>query len=88
MSYLQLCETITKPWSNANDIKKIAQCGRDNAVKIREAIQKEIIKSGKNIPYGKTKYVPTKMVIDYVGLDLNYIFDMAKSEKEISSQTC
>ena len=34
------------------------------------------------------KYVPTKMVIDYVGLDLNYIFDMAKSEKKISSQTC
>ena len=33
------------------------------------------------IPYGKTKVVPTKMVIDYVGIDLDYVLTMAKTEK-------
>ena len=81
MSYLELYETILKPWASVNDIKIIAHCGRDNATRIRNGIQKEILKTGKKIPYGKTKVVPTKMVIDYVGIDLDYVLTMAKTEK-------
>ncbi len=83
MSYLELFKTISKPWASVNEIKLIANCGRDSAIKIRNDIQETIISQGKFLPSAKTIVVPMKYVIDYLGLDLSFIKDMAIYEANI-----
>ena len=72
MSYLELFKIISKPWASIKEISLIANCGRDTAIRIRNNIENEIIKDGKRIPKSKTIVVPTKKVIEYLGLDLDY----------------
>ncbi len=85
MSYLEFYRLISKPWSGTKEISLIANCGRDKATKIRNTIVNEITKEGKRVPEGKTIVVPTKRVIDYLGLDQQYIIDMAKNETSMLS---
>jgi len=85
MSYLELYKIISKPWASIEEIRKIANCGRDSAIKIRNNIESEINKSGKILPTGKTIVVPMKNVVDYLGLDLNYIIEMASTELNLLS---
>lgn len=66
--------------------KKIANCGRDTAIKIRNEIINEIINSGKQIPNTKIINVPTKNVIDKLNLDINYIFQMSNLEDGIKTE--
>lgn len=80
MSYLELYKIISKPWASIEEIKKIANCGRDSAIKIRNSIEDKINKNGKVLPTGKTIVVPMKDVIAYLGLDLSYIINMANTE--------
>ena len=40
-------------------------------------VEKTITESGKLVPPSMTKYVPTKLVLEYIGLDEDYIFKMA-----------
>lgn len=85
MSYLELFQIVSKPWASIKEISLIANCGRDTAIKIRNKIEEEIIKDGKNIPKGKTIVVPTKKVIEYLGLDLDYIVNMADTEAKLNN---
>lgn len=86
MSYKELYNLVSKPWSNVKEIQKIANCGRDTAIKIRNEIIDEIINSGKQIPNTKIINVPTKNVIDKLNLDVNYIFQMSNLEDEIRTE--
>lgn len=86
MSYLELYQLISKPWSSVKEISLIANCGRDNAIKIRNMIGQEIIKDGKRLPIGKTIVVPTKKVIEFLGLDLDYIVSMANTEVSLNNR--
>lgn len=85
MSYLELYKIISKPWASIEEIRKIANCGRDSAIKIRNNIENEINKSGRILSTGKTIVVPMKNVVDYLGLDLNYIIEMASTELNLLS---
>lgn len=85
MSYLELYKIISKPWASINEISLIANCGRDAAIKIRNKIEEDIIKEGKKLPNGKKIVVPTKKVIEYLGLDLDYIINMANCEANFES---
>ena len=85
MSYLELFKIISKPWASIKEISLIANCGRNTAIRIRNNIENEIIKDGKRIPKSKTIVVPTKKVIEYLGLDLDYIINMANTEMELNS---
>ena len=80
MSYLELFHLISKPWASINEIRLIANCGRDSAIKIRNNIENNLKKEGKLLPKSKTIVVPMKYVIDYLGLDVNYIMNMAQNE--------
>ena len=77
MNYKEMATLISKVWVNATDIMKICNCGMNSAIKIRQDIEKTITKSGKTIPSSMTKYVPTKLVLEYIGLDGDFIMDMA-----------
>ena len=85
MTYVELYKIICNPWIKVDDIKKIASCGRDNAIKIRNLIEQQIISSGKTLPQCKTKYVPTRLVLEYLNLDPNYIAEMALQQKKVLS---
>lgn len=82
VSYLQLSIIISKVWSDVTDIMKIAGCGRNGAIAIRNDIIRKIEASGKFVPKSSPKVVPTQSVIDYVGLETDYIFAMAEKEQK------
>ena len=86
MSYLELYQLISKPRASVKEISLIANCGRDSAIKIRNMIEQEIIKDGKRLPIGKTIVVPTKKVIEFLGLDLDYIVSMANTEVSLNNR--
>ena len=88
MTYLDLFNIISEPWISVTGIRKIARCSRDTAIVIRNKIEEQIISSGKGLPQCKAKYVPTRLVLDYLNLDANYIIDMAIKEKKVLSFRC
>ena len=47
LSNLELTKIFSKQWANVDDIKKIAYCGRDKAIVIRNEITKDILSTGK-----------------------------------------
>jgi len=77
MNYKEMLEIVSKVWINSNDIMRLCNCGKNTANKIRQDVEKIITDSGKVIPPSVVKYVPTKLVLEYIGLDEDYIFKMA-----------
>lgn len=78
MDYLKMTAIISKPWIDTDGIMELAQCGKRSATRVRTTIEKQILDSGKMLPLSSRKNVPTKMVLDYLGLDEEYIYNMAK----------
>ena len=83
MDYLNLYKLIQKPWIDTNGIMLLAQCGKYSATKIRVDIENKILDSGKKLPLSSRKNVPTKMVLDYLGFDEDYIYSMASKENRM-----
>ena len=77
MNYKEMADVVSKVWINSDDIMKICNCGKNTAIKIRQNVEKEIKERGKLVPPSMTKYVPTKLVLEQIGLDEDYIFKMA-----------
>lgn len=78
LSFVEMKKIISKVWLNVDDIMKLAQCGKHSATNIRNEIEEQIVASGKKLPTGIYKCVPTKLVLDYLGMDVEYIFTMAE----------
>lgn len=76
MNYKEMLEIVSKVWINSNDIMKLCNCGKNTANKIRQDVEKIIVDNGKVILPSVVKYVPTKLVLEYIGLDEDYIFKM------------
>ncbi len=77
MDYKEMAKIVSKPWVTSDDIMKICNCGKNVAIKIRNDIEKIVIENGKKVPPSMTKHVPTRLVLEYIGLTEDYIFDMA-----------
>lgn len=77
MNYKELLDIISKPWIDTNGIMQLAQCGKNSAIKIRWDIEKSILDSGLKLPKSNKRHVPTKLVLEYLGLDVEYIKNMA-----------
>lgn len=77
MSYQKQMEVIQKPWSGVAEIMLLANCGRDTATKIRNKVSALLIKNGYILPTGKTIQVPTRELLNFLGLDAEYIINMA-----------
>lgn len=77
MNYKELLDIISKPWIDTNGIMQLAQCGKNSAIKIRWDIEKSILNSGLKLPKSNKRHVPTKLVLEYLGLDVEYIKNMA-----------
>lgn len=77
MDYKEMSKIISKPWVDTDDIMAIACCSKNSATKIRVEIEQKILDSGKRLPLSSRKYIPTKLLLEYLGLDIDYIFNMA-----------
>lgn len=84
MTCKELISVLSKPWLCVKDIQKVAQCGRDKASYIRDIITTNLTNNKTLLPCGQTKYIPTKSLIDYLNIDIEYIYDMAEKEKSLS----
>lgn len=81
MAYQKLFKTLSKTWLDINDIKEIAECGRDNATKIMIEIEKNVVKQGKKIPKIKKRIIPCESVINYFNINIDFVSQMAQNEK-------
>ena len=81
ITYSDLYERCSKVWLTTKDIMIIGNCGRDSAIKVRKEIEQQVIDMGKKVIVAKTKVVPTQLVLDYYGLDIDYISKMANLNK-------
>lgn len=86
MNYTEVYKIISKPWASTEDIKRLCQCGNKKAVSIRKKIEDEILSKGKTLPLSCYKAIPTPILIKYLNIDSNYVFEMAKKEKELEEQ--
>ena len=84
MSSLEFISIISKQWANVDDIRKIASCGRDKAISIRNNIADKIIAKGMKLPIAKQKIVPMEFVVDYLNINVDRIYSMAKKEKNLN----
>lgn len=85
MTSLEMISILSKPWLNVKDIQKIAQCGRDKASYIRDIIINNLTKDKFLLPCGQTKYIPTNSLVDYLNINVDYIYNMASKEKNLFS---
>lgn len=85
LSYIDLYKIISKPWINTKEIQKICQCGERKATKIRKDIEYEVMESGKHLPNSAKKVIPTPLLLKYLNISENYVYDMAKKEKMLES---
>ena len=78
MTYTEMNIICSKFWLTKKDIMLLCACGRDKANEIMIAVRNEIKNSGKKIPSSKTKIVPTQSVLEYLGIDIEYIKKMSQ----------
>ena len=79
MNYKYVCSLIDKVWLNTEDMQKLCICSRKSAMDIR----REVEESGKRLPTAKCKVVPTMVLLDYLGIDVNTILDVSTKGKGI-----
>ena len=80
MSYVDAFELLNKLWLDSTDIQRLLSCGKDSARKIRDDVSNMIKEKGYELPMGKNKKVLTKEVVEYLGIDMDYIEKMAMFE--------
>ena len=86
LNYIELRNAILSPWADVKKIMLVASVGKNSAIKIRKSIEEEIIKVGKKLPQSSPIVVPMKKVLEYLGLEEKYIFEMAEEqEKRLSN---
>lgn len=83
MEYQKLYSLISKPWLTTEDIKKICNCSTSGALVIRQEIEEKVLDMGKRLPQSSHKVVPTQVALEYLGIDIDYVYDMMKKELEI-----
>lgn len=83
MSYNRMLKIIMQPWLTIEDIQELSNCSRNAATTIIQIIEENVVKNGKMLPICKTKIVPTKLVLELLSLDEDYIYSMAIKEQRI-----
>lgn len=79
----EILEIISKPWCSNQDIMKIANVSASTASKIKQSIEKEFRKKEPN-KFMPAYFIPTKEVIKYFDLDIEFLKSIAYFDKEIN----
>lgn len=81
----EILEIISKPWCSNQDIMKIANVSATTASKIKQEIKKEFRKKEPN-KYMPVYYIPTKEVIKYFDLDIEFLKSLVFLDKDDHAQ--
>ena len=76
--YMDARETlklISKQWCNLDDLMKLAEIGKNNAVKLRREIKSDLINRGYTLPNNR---LPMIEVVNKLKININYLEKMAK----------
>ena len=76
MDYNFVYTLIDKVWLNTDDIKKLCNCSRNSAMAIRREVENKVKESGKRLPDSRHKVVPTLLVLDYLGIDVDTVLNI------------
>lgn len=79
----EILEIISKLWCSNQDIMKIANVSASTASKIKQSIEKEFRKKEPN-KFMPAYCIPTKEVIKYFDLDIEFLKSIAYFDKEIN----
>ena len=74
---------VSKPLIGIKEVCLILNCGRNKASNIINDVCFEIRKQNIKILNLKPKQVPTKYVLEYLNMDLDYITKMALQEQKL-----
>lgn len=81
----EILEIISKSWCSNQDIMKIANVSASTASKIKQSIEKEFRKKEPN-KFMPAYCIPTKKVIKYFDLDIEFLKSIAYFDKEINDE--
>lgn len=81
----EILEIISKPWCSNQDIMKIANVSATTASKIKQEIEKEFRKKEPN-KYMPAYCIPTKEVIKYFDLDIEFLKSLVFLDKDERAQ--
>lgn len=75
----QQLNAMATQWADLKTICIIGGIGMNKALEIKKAIVEQIENDGYRVP--KQPVVPMRYVIDYFGIDINYLKRLAKLER-------
>lgn len=81
MSNEYVCSLIDKVWLNTEDIRTLCGCSRNSAMAIRREIENKVKESGKRLPDSRCKVVPTLLVLDYLGIDVDSVLHLINKKE-------
>ena len=75
MGARETLKLISKQWCNLDDLMKLAEIGKNNAVKLRKEIKQDLINQGYTLPNNR---LPMIEVVNKLKININYLEKMAK----------
>jgi len=76
MEATETLDLISKQWCDLQDLMKLAQVGRNSALKVKREIKEKLIKQGYRLP---NHLIPMKEVVDYLDINVNYLESRVKT---------
>ncbi len=86
VKYTRMYELISQQWLTTPDIQELCECGQHKAREIRKEIEMILTNKGKKLPVTSLKSVPTKLFLEYMEIDSDYVFKMAKQESALKGE--
>lgn len=77
MDARETLKLISKQWCNLDDLMKLAEIGKNNAVKLRREIKNDLINKGYTLPNNR---LPMIEVVNKLKTKINYLEKMAKEK--------
>lgn len=75
MDARETLKLISKRWCSLDDLMKLAEIGKNNAVKLRRKIKNGLINRGYTLPNNRLSMIE---VVNKLKININYLEKMAK----------
>ena len=75
MNARETLKLISKQWCDINDLMKLAEIGKNNAIKLRSEIRNELLLKGYTLPNNR---LPMIEVVNKLKININYLEKMAR----------
>ncbi len=75
MDARETLKLISKQWCNLDDLMRLAEIGKNNAVKLWREIKNDLIDKGYTLPNNR---LPMIEVVNKLKININYLEKMAK----------